>query len=74
MKRQSLLLTAGLIILTAAASSVTAQAATAHHQARHVKLYNSVQTPGGGAGGTSIGTDYDFATWPEGRPDYHGSN
>jgi len=64
---------AGLIILTAAASSVSAQAASSHHKARHVKIYNSVQTPGAG-GGFNTGTDYDYATWPEGRSDYHGSN
>lgn len=38
-----------------------------------MKIYYSVQTPGAG-GGFNSGADYDFPTWPEGRPDYHGSN
>ena len=70
MKRQSLLLTAGLIVLTAAATTVTAQAVPAQHKARHMKLYNSVPTPNA----PGPGTDYDSPAWPEGRPDYHGSN
>jgi hypothetical protein len=72
MKRQTLLLAAGLIILAGATTTLTAQAQTRHGAA----IYDSVQDPFAVDGWTRNGTapNGDYSTFPEGSPAYHGSN
>jgi hypothetical protein len=72
---------ASAIVVIAAALSLpmtfAAQAKT-HHRGHHAKIYNTtrnpVANPASGVAPSAVPADYDYPTFPEGSPNYHGGN